>query len=88
MGQFTQDIINKINAPQTCEEMVEYIIRDFTMGGFVPFNPPEPLRSVFRKKIEELKQIDPENFPKIEWMYNKVAGEFEPTPPLPPGAMY
>jgi len=48
-----------------------------------------PTEFLYRgRKIEELKQTDPENFPKIEWMYNKVAGEFEKTPDLPPGAMY
>jgi hypothetical protein len=85
--RFWQDMKDKINTIQTCEEMYNYVF-EMSCGFHFPFNPPDPLRSLLRNKMEELKQIDLGGFSKIEWMYNKVSGEYVPTPELPPGAVY
>lgn len=86
-GKFADNSSEYIAGIKTCEQMYDCIF-GMSMGLHFPFNPPDPLRTDFRNKMEELKQTDPDNFSKIEWMYNKVSGDFEPTPDLPPGAMY
>ena len=61
-------------------------------GSFGPFNPREPLRSVYQNKIKEClnSNLDKEKYSHIyegsEHYF--LQGEEKDTPELPPGAMY
>ncbi len=83
--EFEKDMHEKVRNLESVDDIYEYI-KAMSMGFHFPFNPPEPLRTVLREKMEEFKNEG--EFKNIEYWYNKVSGEFEPTPPLPPGAMY
>ena len=68
-----------------------FTLQYIKMGGFTPFNPPEPLRSKIKKKLAELKTKFSEEFDKTAYLdnaFNQVSGDYKPTPDLPPGAMY
>jgi len=86
-GKFIDNPTEAITSIQTCDELKD-CIKNMTLGYHFPFNPPDPIRTAFRNKMEELMQADPEGFKGLQIAYNQVAGEFKPTPPLPPGAMY
>jgi len=87
--KFIDNPSDEIKSIETVEEMNKLLF-DMTCGFHFPFNPPEPLRTDFRNKIEELKEKNPEEFENsnLDMVYSRVAGEYEPTPPLPPGAVY
>lgn len=88
-SEFINNPEKAISKIQSCTEMVD-CIRKMTMGYF-PFNPPEPLRSIFRTKFEDLKINYPSEFTDsgyLKYCLEKVSGEYKPTPPLPDGAMY
>jgi len=79
------DIIEEIKYLESVKDIRDYIFK-CSCGFHFPFNPPDPLRSLLREKMEEFK--DEEDFETIKGWYSKVTGEYVPTPPLPPGAVY
>ena len=88
-GKFIDNPSEGIKSIETIDEM-EKLLFDMTCGFHFPFNPSEPLRTDFRNRLEELKENNPEGFENshLDMAYSRVVGEYEPTPPLPPGAVY
>lgn len=90
MEEYRNQEIKKINSMSTCKEIDDYLF-GITCGFHFPFNPPDPLRTAVREKIEELKNKFPEEFDNnshLRIAFNVTSGEYKPTPPLPLGEMY
>ena len=88
-GKFINNPFESISEIETFEEMEELLFK-ITNGFHFPFNPPEPIRSKIKNKLEELKNKG-ETMPvdnHLLMAYNIVSKEYVPTPALPPGAMY
>ena len=79
------DIMEGIDKIDSVDDVYEYI-KTWSCGFHFPFNPPDPLRTLLREKMQEFK--DEEDFDKIKTWYDLVTGEYKPTTPLPPGAVY
>lgn len=81
---FLNKMLEEVNSISTIEELDQYWMKS-TMGGFMPLNPIEPLRTTLREKVYELKSKNEEtNFNR--YLYN-LEGERKEIN-LPPGAMY
>jgi len=55
--KFRESWINEIRNFSSTEEIDQHVF-EMTCGHHFPFNPVEPLRSVYREKILELKMIE------------------------------
>ncbi len=89
-SSFIDNSEKSIKEIQSCKEMYDCIM-GMTMGFHFPFNPPEPLRSHFKNKLNKLKEKFPKEFNKTPYLktaYNITSGDFIKTPELPKGAMY
>jgi len=87
-GLFLKDRIDKIKSISNLDELkreVEFI----TLGNHFPFNPPDPLRTLYRSKIEEILNLEKnqENKKILNKYLNCVKGEHKFNN-LPPGAVY
>ena len=81
---FMTGLLEEVNSISTIKELDQYWMKS-TMGGFMPLNPIEPLRTVLRNKVYELKSKNEEvDFGR--YLYN-LEGERKEIK-LPPGAMY
>jgi hypothetical protein len=84
---FIKKMISDIDQISTIDQLTEEF-KKITMGGFIPFNPPDPLRSIYRKKLHQLLKENPKEKNKMMRWLSPLQGKYQPTPPLPPGAMY
>ena len=86
--KWLQEEIQKIKN-MSAEEFNEHLMYRLHMGP--PFNPIEPIRSIYQEKIREcIESTGMHNLNYVEsaskspWLW----GERRDTPPLPLGAMY
>jgi hypothetical protein len=82
--EFLSNELDKIKAINTFEGLEELRIR-FTFG-YMPLNPIDPIRTVLREKIYELRDTD-DNKDRYSMYLINLEGERKEIN-LPPGAMY
>jgi len=77
--------INSINSFKELDEQINYM----TLGHHFPLNPPDPLRTILRNKIEEIYDAETDEMLKERIFKYKsfLEGEAKDISP-PPGAMY
>ena len=83
--EFLDKEISKIKDIKSLEELKEYSMF-LTMGGFMPLNPIDPIRSVLREKIYELRNVAEDKVVYDRYLINLEGERKDIT--LPPGAMY
>ena len=86
--KFLKEEISKIENAETYKD-VRKIIFKITAGFHFPFNPPSPIREVFRNKFQELhdKCINKEEKNDIDRFLKQLEGEWKPID-IPKGAMF
>jgi len=84
--KYLNETIQKINDFSSFSEVKEYVF-EMTCGHHFPFNPPEPLRSVFRSKLHEMDVSNTDDEILKTNLLSMVSGEWKSID-LPPGAMY
>ena len=84
--RWVNELLEKINNFSTIKELDDYVF-EATMGHHFPFNPPEPLRSVFRSKLKQANVSNTNDEITKTSLLSMVEGDWKPID-LPPGAMY
>ena len=82
--EFMSNELDKIKAVSTFEGLEK--LRMYYTFGYMPLNPIDPIRTVLREKIYELRDAD-EDKDKYAMYLSNLEGERKDIT-LPPGAMY
>ena len=80
MDRMVEDV-NNISSPF---EFIEFA-QKMTLGNHFPFNPPDPLRSILRSKLDEIRSADETGI--LDHYADILKREYAPSQ-IPPGAVY
>ena len=78
---FNNELINAVNAISSKTDL-DAFIKESTMGGHFPLNPPEPLRSAVLEKVKEFNEDG-----TLNYLEERLSGPWEDMSP-PPGAVH